>query len=145
MSETDFRKKQKFIVEGSKFPPINQSFGMILHYNEKNEAVWNLPFNKNLTNGLNIHGGVIATLLDNAGWFTVIQYFDNWIVTVEFSTRLLDTAKDDDLVATGHIVKLGKRITTASMEVVTKTDGRLIAIGSGTYSVTSAPISMMGA
>ncbi len=81
-------------------------------------------------------------MIDSAGWFTIAQYFENWIATVEFSTRLLDFSKDDELIATGHLARLGKRMSTATMEVVTKTDGRLIAIGSGTYSLTSVPLSV---
>ena len=59
---------------------------------------------------MTIHGGAIATMLDSAGWFTIAQYFENWIATVEFSTRLLDFSKDDELIATGHLARLGKRI-----------------------------------
>lgn len=126
----------------SRAAPIVQTFGMTLEYNEQDEAVWTLPFNKSVTNGMTIHGGAIATMIDNAGWFTIAQYFEKWITTVEFSTRLLDFSKDDELIATGHLAKLGKRISTTTMEVMTKTDGRLIAIGSGTYSLTSVPLSV---
>jgi len=102
---------------GAKVAPIVQTFGMTLEYNEKDEAVWTLPFNENLTNGMIVHGGAIATMIDNAGWFTIGQYFENWVATVEFSTRLLDFSKNDELIATGHLVKLGKRISTTTMEV----------------------------
>ena len=140
MDEAYLSKQREILKMGAKLAPIVQLFGMLLDYNEKHEAVWTLPFNENLTNGLDVHGGAIATLIDNAGWFTLGQYYENWITTVEFSTRLLDTAEKEDLVATGHVVKLGKRISTARMEVVSKSDGRTIAIGSGTYSVTSVPL-----
>jgi uncharacterized protein (TIGR00369 family) len=140
MDEAHLAKQREILKMGAKAAPIIQFYGMLLDYNEKNEAVWTLPFNENLTNGLDVHGGAIATLIDNAGWFTLGQYYEHWITTVEFSTRLLDTAKKDDLVATGHVAKLGKRISTATMEVVSKTDGRTIAIGSGTYAVTSVPL-----
>ena len=143
MDEAYLANQRKILKMGAKSAPIVQSFGMLLDYNEKNEAVWTLPFNESLTNGLVVHGGAIATLIDNAGWFTLVQYFEYWIATVEFSTRLLDIAEKDDLVATGHVVKLGKRISTATMEVVSKTDRRMIAIGSGTYSVTSVPLPSM--
>jgi len=140
MSTVDLKKQREVLMMGAKVAPIVQTFGMTLEYNEQDEAVWTLPFNEKLTNGMIVHGGAIATMIDNAGWFTIGQYFKNWIVTVEFSTRLLDFSKNDELIATGHLVKLGKRISTATMEVVTKTDGRIIAIGSGTYSTTSVPL-----
>jgi uncharacterized protein (TIGR00369 family) len=140
MSTVDTARQRETLLLRSKAVPIIQTFGMTLAYNQQNEAVWTLPFNENVSNGMTIHGGAIATMLDSAGWFTIAQYFENWIATVEFTTRLLDFSKDDELVATGHLARLGKRISTATMEVVTKTDGRLIAIGSGTYSRTSAPL-----
>jgi len=62
-------------------------------------------------------------MMDSAGWFTIAQHFENWIATVKFTTRLLDFSKDDELIATGHLAKLGKRISTATMEVVTKQMG----------------------
>ncbi len=142
MSTVDIIKQREALLMRSKAAPIVQTFGMTLEYNEQNEAVWTLPFNESVTNGMTIHGGAIATMIDSAGWFTIAQYFENWIATVEFSTRLLDFSKDDELIATGHLARLGKRISTATMDVVTKTDGRLIAIGSGTYSLTSVPLSV---
>jgi len=140
MSTVDPKKQREALMMRAKVAPIVQLFGMTLEYNEKDEAVWTLPFDENLTNGITVHGGAIATMIDNAGWFTIAQYFEDWIATVEFSTRLLDFSENDELIATGHLVKLGKRISTATMEVVTKTDGRIIAIGSGTYATTSVPL-----
>ena len=142
MNKVDTNKQRETLLMRSRVAPIVKTFGMTLEYNERDEAVWTLPFNENVTNGMTIHGGAIATMMDSAGWFTIAQYFENWIATVEFSTRLLDFSKDDELIATSHLARLGKRISTATMEVVTKTDGRLIAIGSGTYSLTSAPLSV---
>ncbi len=139
MSDIDFPRQQAILIKGAHAAPIVATFGMRLEYNSEQEAVWRLPFNKNLTNGLIVHGGAIATLLDNAGWFTIAQYFQFWIATVEFQTRLVDFVKDEELVATGHIVRVGKKISTATMEVISG-DGRKIAIGSGTYSVTSVPL-----
>jgi len=142
MSTVDIMKRREALLTRSTAAPIIQTFGMRLAYNEQHEAVWTLPSNECVSNGMTIHGGAIATMIDSAGWFTIAQYFETWIATVEFSTRLLDFSKNDELIATGHLTKLGKRISTATMDVVTKTDGRLIAIGSGTYSLTSVPLSV---
>ena len=97
MSTVDIMKRREALLMRSKAAPIVQTFGMTLKYNEQDEAVWTLPFNENVTNGMTIHGGAIATMMDSAGWFTIAQYFENWIATVEFSTRLLDFSKDDEL------------------------------------------------
>lgn len=118
--------------------PIIKNMGMHLSYNEKDEAVWDMPYNQNFDHGLGgVHGGIFATLLDNAGWFTVAPRYDYWITTVEFQIRLLEHVKQKDLQAVGHIVRLGKQIATTTMEVRTSQDGKLVAIGSGTFSVTS--------
>jgi acyl-coenzyme A thioesterase PaaI-like protein len=71
MSTVDFKKQREPLTRGAKVAPIVKTFGMRLEYNEKNEAVGTLPFNENLTNEMIIHGGAVATLIDNAGWFAI--------------------------------------------------------------------------
>ncbi len=139
MAENRILKSQEVLSQAANYAPIIETFGMKLSYNEDNEAVWTLPFTKSLTNGVTIHGGAIATLLDCAGWFTLSQYYENWIATVDFNTNLITYAKDETLVATGHVVKIGKRISNSTMEVVSEKDGRIIATGTGTYALTSVP------
>jgi len=134
----DLKAKQELIIRGALAAPIVLEMGCKFFYNAHNEAVWTLPFSKTWTNGMVVHGGVIATLIDNAGFFTVLQYWDTMAATVEFQTRLLDFVKEGDLVAVGHLVKLGKKFATASVEV--KRGNDLIAIGSGTYALTPVPL-----
>ncbi len=86
---------------------------------------------------------MIATLLDNAGWFTAAPYFDRWIATVELTVRLHQPVARQQLTARGRIVRRGKRITSAEMEVRGE-QGQLVATGSGTFTVTSAIIRDMG-
>jgi len=119
--------------------PIIQSFGMKLSYDEAGRALVRLPFNPNFDHAFHqIHGGVMATMLDTAGWFTAAPHFDNWIATVEFQTRLLEPVEKVDLVAAGRIVRLGKRIAVCEMEVRTAAE-KLIALGAGTFTATSVP------
>lgn len=121
--------------------PIAKSFGMKVHYTGEGNAVFTLPHNKNFDHAMGgIHGGVFATMLDNAGWFTVAPYFDTWIATVEFTTRLLEPVTQEDLIATGEIVRRGKKLTVAQMKIQSGS-GKLVAIGSGTFAVTSEPYS----
>ena len=63
--------------------------------------------------------------------------------TVEISTRFLDSEKSDDLVATGHVVKIGQRIATIDMTIKAKTTEKLVATGSGTYIVTNTPVPVL--
>jgi len=117
--------------------PIKKSMGMDLHYNDEGQAVFELPRNPKFDHALHdVHGGVIATLLDNAGWFTIAAYYGCWVVTVEFHVRLLEPAKQEDLKSIGRIVRTGNRLGMAQMEVRSK-DDRLVAIGSGTFATTS--------
>jgi uncharacterized protein (TIGR00369 family) len=117
--------------------PIKATFGMELSFNENNEAVFDLPHNPGLEHGFrDTHGGILATLLDNAGWFTAAVHYDTWIATLEMQMRLLEPARREDLRAVGRLQRAGSRFAVAEMEVRT-TSGRLVATGSGTFAVTS--------
>jgi len=118
--------------------PIKHLFGMVLTYDDQGSAVFDLPYNPGLDHALKgTHGGAIATLLDNAGWFTVAPYFDTWIATVEFSVRLHQPVAATHLRSIGRVVRLGQRLSVAEMEVRTDA-GALVATGSGTFTVTAA-------
>jgi uncharacterized protein (TIGR00369 family) len=81
------------------------------------------------------HGGVIATLLDIAGWFAAAVHYSSWIATIEFQVRLLEPARKEDLITSGHLIRAGKSFAVSSMETRTKS-GRLIATGSGIFTTT---------
>ncbi|HTL11972.1 MAG TPA: PaaI family thioesterase [Bdellovibrionota bacterium] len=122
--------------------PIARIYGMRLHYADDGSAIFDLKYNPNFDHAAGgIHGGVMATMLDNAGWFTVAPHFENWISTVEFRTQLLDHVEKEDLRAQGRIVRLGKTLTVAAMDVHTKS-GRHIATGLGTFAVSKIPFGL---
>ena len=73
MSKVDMMKRREALLIRSKAAPIVQTFGMTLDFNEQDEAVWTMPFNESVSNGMTIHGGAIATMMDSAGWFTIAQ------------------------------------------------------------------------
>ena len=117
--------------------PLKHTFNMTLHYDEKSQAVFDMPYDSRFTHALgDTHGGVIAILLDNAGWFTVAPQYPTWVATTDLTVKLLETAGREDLVATGQILKCAKNLAMATMEVRAQY-GRLIAIGQGTFAVTS--------
>lgn len=121
--------------------PIGRLFGMRLAY-EGEAAVFRMPYNPELDHALGqTHGGAIATLLDNAGWFTAAPFFDRWIATVELTVRLHEPVARQELRARGRLVRRGQRLTSAEMEV-RGAQGQLVATGAGTFTVTSA---MLGA
>ena len=120
--------------------PFGKTIGMTLSYTADFEAVFDLPHHRSLEHAMgDTHGGAIATLLDNAGWFTAAIHYENWIATVELQARMLEPARKQDLRAKGRLVRAGKNLAVVEMEVRT-TAGRLVAVGSGTFSHTSRPI-----
>ena len=117
--------------------PIGKTFGMKLTYTDDFEAVFDLPHHRGLEHAMgDTHGGAIATLLDNAGWFTAAVHYENWITTVELQVRMLEPSRREDLRARGRLVRAGKKLAVAEMKVQTAT-GRLVAVGSATFAVTS--------
>jgi len=134
--------RRRAFVELFQSAPIIKTFGMSLRYDAHERAIVELPYNPSFDHALgSIHGGVIAMMLDTAGWFTVAPYYDSWIATVEFQVRLLEPASRQALRATGKLIRIGKRLAVAEMEVHSA-DERLIARGSGTFSLTSVPIKL---
>jgi uncharacterized protein (TIGR00369 family) len=123
--------------------PIIKTYGARLSYDEQGGAVWDLPYNAKFDHAMGgVHGSVLGMLLDNAGWFTVAPYYDTWIATVEYQVRLLEHIERQDLRAVGSVVRLGTRLATASMEVKSAGDDKLVAVGSGTFSVSSVPLEL---
>lgn len=109
--------------------------GMKLSFDEQGRAVMELPYNSRLDHARGgTHGGVIATLLDNAGWFTCAAAHpgDSWVATTELTVHLLRPALRTDLRATGEILKTGKRQDVARMEC-RDSRGQLVAHGVGTF------------
>jgi uncharacterized protein (TIGR00369 family) len=112
---------------------IAQTFGMKLSYGENDRAIITLPYNPDLDHaGNGIHGGVIGTLLDNAGWFTCALAHKGFVVTSEISFHLLRPAIKTELQAQGAIIKIGKRQIIAEMRCWNEI-GNLIAHGTGTF------------
>ncbi|HBF12969.1 MAG TPA: hypothetical protein DDW49_06220 [Deltaproteobacteria bacterium] len=132
------KKKEEELIKLFDKAPIKKTFGMTFHY-DQGSAIFELPYNPGLDHALGgTHGGVIATLLDNAGWFTVALYYDTWIATSEFQTRLLEPVTKETLISRGWIIRQGKTLSVAGMEVKTSS-GKLIATGTGSFVVTSVP------
>ena len=136
------KKRREEIIKLFDTAPIKHVYGMELSYDNQGNAVFDLPYNSKFDHAMGgTHGGAIATLLDNAGWFTLAPHFDHWIATVEFSTRLLAPVSQSHLRAIGKIIRLGKKISVAEMKVTTDKED-LIACGSGTFMVTSVPFQL---
>jgi uncharacterized protein (TIGR00369 family) len=115
--------------------PIARTFGMRLSFTEEGSAVVDLPYNPGLDHALGgIHGGVYATMLDTAGWFTsaAAHDVDCWLATAEMSMHLLLPAERASLRAVGRLIKTGKRQDIAEMHLYDG-EGRLVGHATGTF------------
>ncbi|RLC75238.1 MAG: thioesterase [Chloroflexi bacterium] len=92
--------------------PIARTFGMRLSYTDEGNAVVDLPYNPDLDHALGgVHGGIYATMLDTASWFTAAAAHDLscWVATSELTIHFLRPVEHAPLRAIGVMVKSGKR------------------------------------
>ncbi len=128
-------KRQQELLELFNTGRIPKFFGFTLSFDEQGHAHVDLPYNPNLDQPCGIHGGIMATLLDTAGWFAVAAQSKTILVTTsELSIHFLNPAQECDLHAEGWVVKAGKRTLIGEMRV-SKSDGEVAAIGTGTFVV----------
>jgi uncharacterized protein (TIGR00369 family) len=78
------------------------------------------------------HGGVIASLIDVAGDYAVAMKVGGGVPTVNFRTDFLRPASNTDLIATATVRRAGRTIAVVDIDVHDE-DGKLIAVGRGTY------------
>ena len=93
-------RKEKLLELFNQRAPIAKTFGMKLSFDVDDRANISLPYNPDLDHALGgVHGGVIATLLDNAGWFSCALAHEGsgWVVTSEMSLHLFQPVKKSDL------------------------------------------------
>ena len=133
----DIKDNQEKAIELFSRAPMKKTFNMILSYNKEDQAIFTMPFDKKFCHALgSLHGGVLSTLLDNAGWFTVQPYYENWINTIDLQVQLLLPTSNKTLVSKGTLVKKGKAIAFSKMEVFDE-DDLLIATATGTFAVSN--------
>lgn len=120
---------------------LRRGFGELLdvrlEHLEEGACRIRLPFRPALSRGDElVHGGVIATLIDKAGTAAAWAYDDIGPqargATVALSVNFLSGAAACDLVAQGRVVRRGRSITVADVEVRDDA-GKLVAKGPVTY------------
>ena len=80
-----------------------------------------------------IHGGITAALIDIAGVYAIASVIGRTVPTINMSVEFLRMAEGSDLIARARVIKAGRSIGVADIEVSDDAD-RLIAVGRGTYS-----------
>jgi uncharacterized protein (TIGR00369 family) len=79
------------------------------------------------------HGGVIATLIDLAGHAAVAVKIGRMAPTIDLRIDYLRPSSGEDVIAHARLVKAGRTVGRVDIDV-TDTQGRLIAIGRGSFS-----------
>ncbi|ACN98795.1 PaaI family thioesterase [Sulfurihydrogenibium azorense] len=82
-----------------------------------------------------VHGGVISSLADNTGWYAVISNLpeEKTCVTIEIKINYLRPAKKGTLKAIGKVLKIGKSVAFAVVEITFNDE--LVAYATGTYAI----------
>ena len=79
------------------------------------------------------HGGVIAALIDLAGHAAVAVTVGRMVPTIDLRIDYLRAAGGGDLTARGKVLRAGRSIARADVEILDDTNN-VVAVGRGTYS-----------
>jgi len=79
------------------------------------------------------HGGVIAALIDLAGHAAVAVTVGRMVPTIDLRIDYLRAAAGGDLTARGKLLRAGRSIARADVEILDDTNN-VVAVGRGTYS-----------
>ena len=79
-----------------------------------------------------IHGGVIASLIDIAGDFALIHVLGKGVPTINFRVDYLRPAVSTGLTAIAKIRRVGRTIGVVDIDVFNDS-GKLISVGTGCY------------
>ena len=121
--------------------PYQRFLGVTLERAGDGEVVIRLPFREEFlrSDGSDwLHGGVIAALIDIAGDYAIVTRLGQGVPTIDLRIDWLRPAKAGDLLATGRVVKTGRRVCVADAEVHDAT-GALVAVGRGLYASPDKP------
>ena len=115
--------------------PYQRFLGLLLERDGEGEVVIRLPFRNEFLRADDsdwLHGGITAALVDIAGAYAMLTHFKVSVATIDLRIDWLRPARATDLVATGRVVKAGRRVSVADVEVADAA-GTLVAVGRGLY------------
>ena len=80
------------------------------------------------------HGGVIATVADSAGGYAAMSLTPpgTQVVTVEYKINFLIPARGAALVATGRVLRSGRTLSVAEVDVVVEGAAETVAVAQQT-------------
>lgn len=124
--------------------PIGRTTGMRIEFDGRRRARCCWEHREEYDHALDqVHGGLLAMMLDNAGWFTAAAAHGEWVVTSDLQMRLLNGTSGENLEARGEIVRQGRRLTVVAMELRTGSGG-LVATGTGAFCPTGKQLPFAG-
>lgn len=114
-------------------PPFHQVMGYKLGEFDPDEGTLEViqPYHegvRRMAGSDQIHGGVIASLIDVAGTFAVVMYVNKGVPTIDFRVDYLRPAAGSDLVARARVRKAGRMVGAADIDVYDENQ-RLVAMG----------------
>jgi len=115
--------------------PFAKLLGIEVESLEPGNAVLSMEMRDDLKrNGGIAHGGAVATLIDSAMAFAIMQLLgDNeHTVTVDLTIHYLRPLSKGSAQASARVVRAGRRVVTVSAEVF-DADGKLAATALSTY------------
>ena len=115
--------------------PYQRFLGLVLEREGAGEVEIRLPFRAEFLRSDDsdwLHGGVTAALIDIAGAYAMVTHFKVGVATIDLRIDWLRPARASDLLASGRVVKAGRRVSVADVQV-TDTAGTLVAVGRGLY------------
>lgn len=123
---------------------IGRTTGLRMSFADDGSATCRFAHSHRFDHALDqVHGGLLATMLDNAGWFTAAANHAQWVVTSDMHMRLLAGTTGEDLRATGAVVRMGKRQTIVAMDLFSAS-GLHVAMATGTFCPTGKPLPFVG-
>ncbi|MHA1537763.1 MAG: PaaI family thioesterase [Alphaproteobacteria bacterium] len=106
--------------------PFMEHIGASLEVVEPGYVEVHLPYRKELTqqHGF-IHGGVLATLADNAAGYAAFTLMaaDASVLTVEYKLNILRPGQGEKMIARGRVVKPGRSLTVVDSDVYARREG----------------------
>jgi uncharacterized protein (TIGR00369 family) len=127
----DFEALQRLVTN----PPLHRWLGVRLTALDEAMVEITMPWREEFVAHSEIrytHGGIIASLIDLTGDYAIAAKIGRGVPTIDLRTDYHATSLPGTLVARGHLVKLGRTLATADVEIFGE-DGALRASGRGVY------------
>lgn len=83
------------------------------------------------------HGGVVASLADSAAGYAAYSLFPagSTILTVDYKVNFLNPASGTRLIATGSVIKPGRKLYFCKADVVVEADGQRTQCVTGLFTM----------